>query len=671
MFSPIFDNDQIIGNYYKYVQNYDYKTNYIKYSKIDQIKKMFYLYKNELFIKDKISIYNNYKDEDFYIIKKEAVSDMKAENNYNYIKQYFKGIISMPPSNREICSIVKYLQPNDLNNLNENNLTKDLSTKYEVEIIPIVNQNNQSESYMVYNNFELIDKNFASVFGEYPYHILKCSFIGNKTIAFYYPIGKLNNKYNMYLISKIDKNNNFINKYLLIYKEPKYYKSHFEKIKYKCFDFIKHLSFMNNAAPIVINGYVEIGTVIALSDITDDNYNPHIPIVIKDILKDFSGKPPIGLENIGATCYMNDTLQCLCNIRKFVNYFKYHEKLISKVKLDNKKQLLCSAFKLLIENLYPYKLSQNYQIYLSNNPQAQISDDSSSKPKNCYAPKNFKETISRMNPLFQGIAANDEKDLVNLLLMTLHDELNKISSSIHATINEGNVFQDQTNQALMLKNFINNFKENYRSVISDLFYAVNCSKTQCGNCKVVSFNYQIYFFLIFPLEEVRKFKLMNTSNFNAMNNFNLNNNTVDILDCFLYDQKINNMTGENAMYCSYCKQTCASAMQTLLTTGPEILIIILNRGKGIQFNVKINFYLDLNLSNFIELQNTGCMYELFGVITHIGESSMGGHFIAYCKDLWTNQWLKFNDAIVSPVSNFKTEVIDFAMPYLLFYQKKL
>ena len=49
---------------------------------------------------------------------------------------------------------------------------------------------------------------------------------------------------------------------------------------------------------------------------------------------------------------------------------------------------------------------------------------------------------------------------------------------------------------------------------------------------------------------------------------------------------------------------------------------------------------------------------------------MGGHFIAYCKDFWINQWLKFNDAIVSHVHDFKKEVIDFAMPYLLLYQKK-
>ena len=99
------------------------------------------------------------------------------------------------------------------------------------------------------------------------------------------------------------------------------------------------------------------------------------------------------------------------------------------------------------------------------------------------------------------------------------------------------------------------------------------------------------------------------------------------------------------------------------------LIIILNRGKGIEFKVKINFLEEINLENFIEMKQTGCNYKLIGVITHLGESGMGGHFIAYFKNPISNEWNKYNDSIVSPVQNFKTEVIDYAMPYLLFYQK--
>ena len=48
---------------------------------------------------------------------------------------------------------------------------------------------------------------------------------------------------------------------------------------------------------------------------------------------------------------------------------------------------------------------------------------------------------------------------------------------------------------------------------------------------------------------------------------------------------------------------------------------------------------------------------------------MSGHFVAFCKDPITKTWYRFNDAIVDPVENFQKEVIDFAMPYLLFYQK--
>ena len=105
-------------------------------------------------------------------------------------------------------------------------------------------------------------------------------------------------------------------------------------------------------------------------------------------------------------------------------------------------------------------------------------------------------------------------------------------------------------------------------------------------------------------------------------------------------------------------------------TGPEVLILLLNRGNGIEFNVKIEFYEELNLYNYIEYKNTGFNYRLIGVISHLGESGMGGHFIAYCRDpLIINKWYKYNDAIVDEVKDFKKEIIDFAMPYLLFYQK--
>ena len=348
---------------------------------------------------------------------------------------------------------------------------------------------------------------------------------------------------------------------------------------------------------------------------------------------------------------MNATLQCFCHIEYFVNKFKYSSNIINKVR--NNKKNLTASFKLLIEKLWP----NNY--------------DPSTSPK-YYAPNEFKDKISEMNTLFKGIAANDAKDLVNFIIMTLHEELNKVNNN---QIINNNVILNQSDKKAMFDNFQHDFKTKNQSIISDLFYAINCNKTQCGGCGVKTYNYQTYFFIIFPLEEVRKFKLSkNINNFNQFNGFNFNmnnnNNAVNLKDCFDYDCKVNVMTGDNSMYCNFCKQTCESSMSTSLTTGPQILILLLNRGKGIEFEVKINFPESLDLSGYILLNNLGCKYKLIGVITHIGESGMGGHFIAYCRDPLSNkQWYKYNDAIVTLVNDFQNEVINFAMPYLLFYQK--
>jgi ubiquitin C-terminal hydrolase len=287
--------------------------------------------------------------------------------------------------------------------------------------------------------------------------------------------------------------------------------------------------------------------------------------------------------------------------------------------------------------------------------------------------------------------------------MFLHLELNK---NIEKKANQINGIIDQTNKELVFQAFKEEVIKNNNSIISELFYATNYNITQCCNCNKCIYNFQTYFFINFPLEEVRKYKIENINQqqnnynmYNSQNQFNyfmmnpqiqfnnynmfpqnqfimnqqiqMNNNIneVNILDCFDYDEKLNYMSGENQMYCNYCRVNSDCLLKTNLYTGPEVLILILNRGKGIEFNVKIYFTEELDLSNYIEDKESGYMYKLIGVITHLGESSMSGHFIAYCKDPINGKWYKYNDAIVDEVNDFKKEVIDFAMPYLLFYEK--
>ena len=293
-----------------------------------------------------------------------------------------------------------------------------------------------------------------------------------------------------------------------------------------------------------------------------------------------------------------------------------------------------------------------------------------------------------MNPLFEGAQANDSKDLVNFIVMTLHEELNKASPKMDVPKNN-NMFINQTNEIEILNIFAQNFIQQNQSIISDLFYGVSETINQCSKCQISKFNFQFYFFLIFPLEEVRKYKIeiltnqfmianQNIANINpilfqqSVSNFrfNIQNiSSVNIYDCFDYNQKIDFFIGENSMYCNNCKEQLPASYFTKLYTLPEILIIVLNRGKGIEFNVKLEFLEDLNLMNYVKKQETGFMYKLIGVVTHLGESGASGHFIAYCKSPIDNQWYNYNDDIVTTVTDFKRQIIDYAMPYILFFQK--
>ena len=58
------------------------------------------------------------------------------------------------------------------------------------------------------------------------------------------------------------------------------------------------------------------------------------------------------------------------------------------------------------------------------------------------------------------------------------------------------------------------------------------------NMPLIKYNYQTFFFLNFPLDEVRKFILSNQMLYTKYMNSRVNpNDVVDLIDCFYYHQK--------------------------------------------------------------------------------------------------------------------------------------
>ena len=156
------------------------------------------------------------------------------------------------------------------------------------------------------------------------------------------------------------------------------------------------------------------------------------------------------------------------------------------------------------------------------------------------------------------------------------------------------------------------------------------------------------------------------NNFIQMNQ----NNRVSIYECFYYNQKTENFTGENRNYCNICNQLYDSLYTTKIFVSPNVLVLILNRGKGNIYDVKLDFTEIIDITEFVlQKDKPQISYSLYGVITHIGESGPNAHFVASCKSSIDNKWYRFNDAFVNPITNFQKEVIEFGTPYILFYQK--
>ena len=343
----------------------------------------------------------------------------------------------------------------------------------------------------------------------------------------------------------------------------------------------------------------------------------------------------VGLQNIGATCYMNATLQALSNTNSLTEYF------LDKTKFspNNQNKKLTSEYYKVLSNLW-----------------------SETKKNGDYAPYDFKQALSEENTLFAGIQANDSKDLINFLLERFHIELNNPKPNN----NDNNIVNvNQMDEMQTLSAFISDYFNSNRSIITDSFYGILETKSKCGGCQYTKFNFQIFSFLEFPLEQVNTYMYQMGRRVNTINQAPKNPD-VDLYECFEYYQKIDVMNGQNQMYCNICNGNRDTFYGTTIYSLPNYLIINLNRGKGAVYECRLNFPEKLNLLNYASFKQGNTYFHLYAVICHLGPSSMSGHFVAYCKHRKNNKWYKYNDSFVTEFT--KDKEYNEGMPYILFYK---
>jgi len=288
-----------------------------------------------------------------------------------------------------------------------------------------------------------------------------------------------------------------------------------------------------------------------------------------------------------------------------------------------------------------------------------------------FSPDTFMNTVNSMNPKFKTEQDGDAKDFIIFIFEQLHEELKKSKQN-----NSDNTLElNQYDKNNAFNYFFNEFKKE-NSIISDIFFGIIETINECLNCKKINnskgynnpvcYNYGIFNYLIFPLEEVKNMKNKD----NQKNNIEINNNRISLYDYFYYNQKSQFFTGVNKIYCNACKEDCDSISTSKIFSSPTVLVIILDRGKGNIYDVKLDLNETIDITQFVQQKDSPqLIYNLYGTITHIGQSGPNAHFVALCKSPIDNKWYKYDDALVNPINNLQKEVIEFETPYILFYQK--
>ena len=96
-------------------------------------------------------------------------------------------------------------------------------------------------------------------------------------------------------------------------------------------------------------------------------------------------------------------------------------------------------------------------------------------------------------------------------------------------------------------------------------------------------------------------------------------NAVTLDDCFYFNQKTDLFTGDNRNYCNICRQLYDSHYTSKIYSCPNVLVLILNRGKNNVYDVKLNFEEIIDITKFVFAKDGKIIYKLTGVITHYGE----------------------------------------------------
>ncbi|KAE8624793.1 hypothetical protein XENTR_v10006050 [Xenopus tropicalis] len=183
-------------------------------------------------------------------------------------------------------------------------------------------------------------------------------------------------------------------------------------------------------------------------------------------------KGATGLSNLGNTCFMNSSIQCVSNTQPLTKYF--------------------------ISGRHLYELNRTNPIGMKGHMAKCYGDlvqELWSGTQKNVAPLKLRWTIAKYAPRFNGFQQQDSQELLAFLLDGLHEDLNRVHDKPYVELKDSDGRPDWEVAAEAWDNHLRRNK----SIVVDLFHGQLRSQVKCKTCGHISVRFDPFNFLSLPL----------------------------------------------------------------------------------------------------------------------------------------------------------------------------
>lgn len=326
-------------------------------------------------------------------------------------------------------------------------------------------------------------------------------------------------------------------------------------------------------------------------------------------------RPPLGLKNLGNSCYLNSVLQCLTYTPPLAQFC-----------LSSEHSSLCKRLFANKEKECPFCILER-QIARSLKLDGHLD-----------APSKIQKCLNVFAEHFRWGRQEDAHEFLRYVIDACHNTCLKILKGRSTPCNGSNI---NGNGGTLKKEE----GSGTSTIMNQIFGGSLLSQLKCLSCKGESNKADEIMDVSLDLYE--------------------SNSLREALSRFFQPEVLD---GGNKYSCERCKKLSAAKKQLFILRAPNVLVIQLKRFEGVhggKINRSIEFEEMLELSNYMHKSalESEPKYNLFGSIVHSGYSPESGHYYAYIKDAF-GRWYCCNDAHVSLSS---TQEVLSEKVYILFY----